>query len=108
LMAPLTATCFLALRRVEAHAACFGAGAFYAAHRDAFVDDDRRVVSFCYYLNDAWAEAAGGCLRVHGEPTIDVAPTMDRFVAFRSAAHVHEVLPTTVARLSLTGWLSRA
>lgn len=110
LMAHLNRTCFLSLRRVECHAACFEPGAFYAAHTDAFRSDDRRVVSWCYYLNDAWADASGGCLRMHGvgQPDVDIAPLMDRLVVFLSAAQVHEVLPTTVQRLSLTGWLSRA
>lgn len=108
LMAHLNSTCFLSLRAVECHAACFAAGAFYAAHRDAFSGDDRRVISYCYYLNDAWTEGAGGCLRLHGAADIDVAPVMDRLVVFLSAHLSHEVLPTTAQRLSLTGWLSRA
>jgi SM-20-related protein len=108
LMAHLNRTCFLSLRRIECHAACYEPGAYYAAHKDAFVDDARRVVSWCYYLNDAWDVPSGGCLRLHGATTIDVAPVMDRLVVFSSAAQSHEVLPTTARRLSMTGWLSRA
>lgn len=103
----LNGTCFLGLRRVECHAACFEPGAFYAAHKDTFSADARRVISYCYYLNDSWTEAAGGCLRLHGAPVVDVAPLLDRLVVFRSAEQLHQVLPTTVRRLSLTGWLSR-
>ena len=108
LMAHLNSTCFLSLRTVECHAACFEAGAFYAAHRDAFSGDDRRVISYCYYLNDGWTEADGGCLRLQGAPDRDVAPLLDRLVVFRSADVVHQVLPTSALRLSLTGWLCRA
>ena len=108
LVAHLNRTCFLALQRVECHAACYDAGAFYAAHTDTIRGDARRVISYCYYLNDAWTPAAGGELRLHGAPDIDVAPVLDRIVLFRSDAQLHEVLPTTERRLSLTGWLSRA
>jgi SM-20-related protein len=103
----LNGTCFLALRRVECHAACFEPGAFYAAHKDTFDGDASRVISYCYYLNDAWLAAEGGCLRLHGATPTDVAPLLDRLVVFRSADLHHEVLPTTARRLSLTGWLSR-
>lgn len=108
LMEHLNGTCFLGLERVECHASCFEAGAFYGAHIDTLQDDDRRVVSFCYYLNDTWTLAAGGCLRMSTDPAVDVAPLLDRLVLFRSAELRHEVLPTAERRLSLTGWLSRA
>lgn len=104
----LNFTCFLSIKRVECHAACFEAGAFYREHIDAFADDASRVISFCYYLNDAWEGAAGGCLRLHGASVVDVEPILDRLVVFRSAGQRHEVLPTYAQRLSLTGWLSRA
>jgi SM-20-related protein len=103
----LNGTCFLALQRVECHAACFEPGAFYGAHKDTFNGDASRVISYCYYLNDTWIEAAGGCRRLHGAAAIDVAPLLDRLVVFRSADLHHEVLPTAVRRLSLTGWMSR-
>lgn len=108
LIAHLNHTCFLALQQVECHAACFEPGAFYGAHKDAFRGGVGRVISYCYYLNDAWSEAAGGCLRVHARAQRDVAPLLDRLVVFRSADLCHEVLPTAARRLSLTGWLSRA
>jgi len=104
----LNGTCFLALRRVECHASCFEPGAFYSAHTDTFRGSDGRVISYCYYLNDAWISAAGGCLRLHGATAIDVAPLLDRLVVFRSADQRHEVMPTSARRLSLTGWLSGA
>jgi SM-20-related protein len=104
----LNGTCFLALRRVECHAACYEPGGFYGAHRDAFRGEAGRVISYCYYLNDAWVEGAGGCLRLHAATAIDVAPVLDRLVVFRSADLLHEVLPTAVRRLSLAGWMSRA
>ena len=103
----LNRTCFLALRSVECHAACYEAGAFYGAHKDTLRHDGRRVISYCYYLNDTWTAEAGGCLRLHGASDVDVAPLLDRLVVFRSADLSHEVMPTFVRRLSLTGWLSR-
>jgi SM-20-related protein len=112
LVVHLNSTCFLALQRIECHAACFEAGEFYREHVDAFAGDAGRAISFCYYLNDAWDVAAGGCLRLHGTSAsdiaaaVDVAPILDRLVVFRSAGQRHEVLPTSVQRLSLTGWLS--
>ncbi len=102
----LNGTCFLGLRRVECHASCFEPGAFYSAHTDAFRGAVGRVISYCYYLNDAWIATSGGCLRLHGAAALDVAPTLDRLVVFRSADQRHEVLPTSTRRLSLTGWLS--
>lgn len=104
----LNRTCFLSVQSVECHAACFEPGAFYTVHKDTFSRDASRVISYCYYLNDTWDERAGGCLRLHGPPDVEVAPVLDRLVLFRSADVAHEVLPTTVRRLSLTGWLSRA
>lgn len=103
----LNETCFLGLRRIACHAACFEPGAFYQAHKDAFRRDASRVVSVCYYLNEAWTEEAGGCLRIHADPVVDVPPLFDRLVLFRSADVLHQVMPSTVRRLSLTGWLSR-
>jgi len=104
----LNGTCFLALQRLECHAACFEPGAFYSAHTDAFHGQVGRVISYCYYLNDAWVAAAGGCLRLHAATVLDVAPLLDRLVVFHSADLRHEVLPTAARRLSLTGWMSRA
>ena len=104
----LNRTCFLGIERVECHAACFDAGAFYGEHLDTLRHDDRRMLSYCYYLNDTWTEAAGGCLRMAGSPPRDVAPLLDRLVVFRSDTVRHEVLPTMERRFSLTGWLSRA
>lgn len=106
----LNDTCFLALRRVECHASCFEPGAFYGAHMDTFRGGAGRVISYCYYLNDAWVSASGGCLRLYGATAMatDVAPLLDRLVVFRSADQRHEVLPTRAQRLSLTGWLSGA
>jgi SM-20-related protein len=82
-------------------------GDFYRAHVDALHNDARRMVSYVYYLNDAWTPAAGGCLRLHGKSDRDVAPILDRLVVFLSATQSHEVLITTERRLSITGWLSR-
>lgn len=98
-------SCFLALHHLEVHAACYEPGTRYAAHKDTFVDDARRVISACYYVNDEWRADDGGCLRLHTDPPLDVEPRADRLVLFRSATMLHEVLRVHRRRCSLTGWM---
>lgn len=100
---------FLGLHDTENHFASYPAGAFYARHRDCFQDSNRRVLSTVLYLNAAWLPAHGGQLRIHCEDgPHDIAPLANRFVMFLSADMLHEVMPTTTERLSLTGWFRRA
>ena len=106
LQSRLNSSCFLSLAELECHAACYQAGASYAAHTDAFATDSRRVISFCHYLNEDWQEQDGGCLRLHGDSTVDVAPLSGRLVLFQSRTMLHEVLPVARQRFSLTGWMS--
>jgi len=98
----------LGLVELDAHYALYPPGARYARHRDRFRDDDRRTLSCVLYLNEGWAADDGGALRLytsHGER--DVLPSAGTFVAFRSEAFEHEVLPARQARLSITGWWLR-
>jgi SM-20-related protein len=84
-----------------------GGGARYARHRDAFREavGPRRRVTAIVYLNPDWTEAAGGLLRLHlPDRPLDVAPLLDRLVAFRSEAVEHEVLPTLAPRWAVTAW----
>jgi len=99
----------LGLFELELHYAIYPPGAGYAAHRDRFRDDDARVVSCVLYLNEGWRMEDGGALRLHlrGGGTHDVLPVTGTLVAFLSGRFVHEVLPATRERISVTGWLRR-
>lgn len=99
---------FLGLEESENHFALYPEGAFYQKHVDRFQHSDSRVISSVLYLNPAWQTEHGGELRLHLKDSHeDIAPIANRFVLFISAQIVHEVLPTTVERLSLTGWFRR-
>ena len=99
---------FLGLDNLECHFAIYAPGAFYQAHLDRFRDNNRRTISTVLYLNPDWLPQHAGELRLHVDgQTIDIAPVANRLVCFLSADILHEVLPTTHERLSLTGWFRR-
>jgi SM-20-related protein len=101
---------YLGLFDYECHYACYQPGQFYRRHRDTFADSgkpQRRVLSTVCYLNDHWQPADGGELVVFDDDEHELAritPTPGTLVIFSSTSFPHEVLPTTVARYSLTGW----
>ena len=99
---------FLGLEECENHFALYPAGAFYQKHIDRFQRSDSRVISSVLYLNPAWEPEHGGELRLHFPNRYeDIEPVANRLVLFISAQILHEVLPTTVERLSLAGWFRR-
>jgi SM-20-related protein len=99
---------FLGLQTCENHFAFYPEGAFYRKHLDCFKRSNSRVISSILYLNPAWQPKHGGELRLHfGDRYEDIEPIANRFVLFISSQIEHEVRPTTVERLSLTGWFSR-
>jgi SM-20-related protein len=103
---------FLGVIGLEAHYACYGAGAGYARHLDRFRDDDARAISLVLYLNDAWRDEQGGELRLFAneaarEPALVVAPRGGTLVAMRSDTIAHEVLPARRERWSVAAWLRR-
>jgi len=106
---------FLGLDEYESHFAFYPPGASYKQHRDRFRDDDTRVVSVIVYLNADWQPQHGGALRLHlddahamgGTSVRDILPVANRIAVFLSADILHEVLPATRERLSLTGWFRR-
>ncbi|MBS7662860.1 2OG-Fe(II) oxygenase [Pseudomonas lalucatii] len=100
---------FLGLEDYESHFALYPPGAFYQKHLDRFRDDDRRAVSVVLYLNPDWQPEHGGALRLYlaDGSTRDIPPRAGSLVAFLSAEMLHEVLPTSRERLSLTGWFRR-
>ncbi len=108
----LNETLYLGARSTELHFARYAPGAFYVKHRDRFRDNDARVVSMVFYLNETWATDAGGELVIYdddaeGTRLACVSPRSGTMVCFLSDRFPHEVLPATRERLSLTGWLSR-
>ena len=102
----------LGLFDLEAHFARYPAGARYQKHLDVFRQDSRRALSVICYLNPDWRETDGGQLRIYlGEngdgPCADIRPEGGTLACFLSHRFVHEVLPATRQRLSLTGWFRR-
>jgi SM-20-related protein len=103
---------FLGAQDAELHFARYAPGAFYRTHRDRFRDDDARVVSLVFYLNDDWPDDAGGELMLYadddsGRIVARVPPHAGTMVCFLSDRFPHEVLPASRERYSLTGWLRR-
>lgn len=100
---------FLGLEDFECHFALYPPGAFYKRHLDRFRDDDRRMVSAVFYLNEGWQPEDGGQLRMFLQDGVehDVQPVAGSLVVFLSGEVPHEVLPAGRERLSLTGWFRR-
>lgn len=100
----------------DAHLTRYPAGTFYRAHVDAADDGSRRLLSAICYLNEDWAPAHGGRLRIARSPdstpraqdAIVLPPAGGSLVLFTSRDVEHEVEETFVERLSLTGWYLRA
>lgn len=105
----LNQTLYLGLDDYESHFSFYAPGASYSKHVDRFHSDDARTVSIVIYLNDHWQTEQGGALRLHPLdcPTQDISPMACRMVVFLSAEMLHEVLPATRDRMSLTGWFRR-
>ncbi|MBS1789554.1 MAG: 2OG-Fe(II) oxygenase [Acidobacteria bacterium] len=99
---------FLSLFTYEAHFAVYPVGAFYQKHLDRFSNSDERTISTTFYLNENWRKEYGGQLRLYlPNDFVDVLPTAGTCVLFRSDSFLHEVLPATEMRFSLTGWFRR-
>lgn len=97
---------YLGIKDVEAHFACYNAGEFYALHRDNPQGKNGRMISSVYYLHQTWQDDFGGQLRLqdkHGAWHI-IQPQPNRIALFQSDL-LHEVLPATQQRLSITAWL---
>ena len=112
LQVALNRALFLGLFSYETHVAVYPPGAFYRRHLDAFHGGGTgRTLSCVLYLNDGWADADGGHLRLYldgerSEPYVDVRPEAGTLVTFLSERFEHEVLPATRERASVTGWFS--
>jgi SM-20-related protein len=105
----LNETCYTGITSYEFHYALYEKGSFYKRHLDRFRNDDSRLFSMITYLNADWKEGDGGELSIfhtNGQ-TQNISPTNGKSVFFRSDELEHEVLMTTVPRISITGWLRR-
>ena len=101
----LNRTCFAGIRSYEFQYAVYEAGSYYKKHIDQFKNDDRRQFSMVFYLSECWKEGDGGELLIYsGDAVTEVQPIPGRVVFFKSELP-HEVLPTNIMRLSLTGWM---
>jgi SM-20-related protein len=100
---------FLPLNDFEAHFAFYPKNSFYLKHYDQFRGSNNRLISVVLYLNTKWEEEDNGKLRIYlpsnKDEFLDFAPLPGRLAIFRSDTVLHEVLPTTVPRYSLTGWM---
>jgi SM-20-related protein len=97
---------YLGLLDLEIHYAWYPPGAAYARHVDQPQGRSARRVSLALYLNERRSPADGGALRIQGDDGRfrDIEPVGGRLVLFLSESREHQVLPTQVPRLSLTGW----
>jgi SM-20-related protein len=98
-------TCFAGIREYEFHYALYETGSFYRKHVDRFRNDDRRKYSLVSYLTENWQPGDGGELLMYTDGEVhSIEPMPGRLVLFSSDLP-HEVLPTRIRRLSLTGWM---
>ncbi len=97
----------LGLVECESHYAVYRPGAVYARHLDRLRNDDARVLSAVFYLNEGWQDGDGGALRLHlGDGSShDIFPRAGNLALFLSARFEHEVLPATRDRMSIACWL---
>ena len=108
LMESLNEQAWLGLRSFDLQLAHYAPGSRYARHRDAFPGQDNRRITAIVYLNPGWEPAHGGQLRLHLQPPLDLEPTLDRLIVFRSEVVEHEVLEARAERWALTAWYSAA
>ena len=103
----LSRSLMLGLVDSESHYAVYQPGTGYARHLDRLRDNDGRVVSAVFYLNDAWQESEGGALRRHmaDHSHRDIYPHTGTLLLFLSAQFEHEVLPATRDRMSIACWM---
>jgi SM-20-related protein len=100
---------FLGLFELESHFAIYPPGAGYQKHLDQFIGKEERKISCILYLNEGWHHEDGGQLRMYLDKKderrfMDINPQAGTLVVFLSSDFLHEVLPATRERISLTGW----
>ena len=98
---------YIGLKDLESHYAFYPKGKWYLKHRDRFKKNPHRVISVVLYLNENWVESNGGNLIIYDDNLKElknVAPIINRLAVFKSEM-IHEVLPCTTSRYSITTWL---
>lgn len=104
----LNYSCFAGIQNYEFHFTKYPPNTFYKKHLDVFVQDDARMFSVIFYLNDHWCKEDGGELVVYAkDKNLNIEPIANRLVFFDSKKFEHEVLKTTKNRYSLTGWFKK-
>jgi len=103
----LSRNLLLGLVDSESHYAVYQPGTGYARHLDCLRNNNARVVSAVFYLNDAWQETEGGALRLYlaDQSHRDIYPHAGTLLLFLSADFEHEVLPATRDRMSIACWM---
>ncbi|MFL9860315.1 2OG-Fe(II) oxygenase [Paraburkholderia madseniana] len=98
---------FLGLVDSESHYAVYRPGAGYARHLDCLRNNDSRVISAVFYLNEGWRDTEGGALRLYlaDQSHHDIFPRAGTLLLFLSAQFEHEVLPATRDRMSIACWM---
>ncbi|MDR5773083.1 MULTISPECIES: 2OG-Fe(II) oxygenase [unclassified Caballeronia] len=98
---------FLGLVDSESHYAVYRPGTGYTRHLDCLRNNDSRVISAVFYLNEAWQDVEGGALRLYlaDQTHHDVFPRAGTLLLFLSAQFEHEVLPATRDRMSIACWM---
>lgn len=103
---------FLGIRDYEAHFSFYPPGFGYEKHLDRFRDQDTRVISTVFYLNENWAANEGGELAlfdpVGAQETGRILPEGGTLVCFDSASVWHQVCPASRPRWSIAGWFLRS
>jgi SM-20-related protein len=108
----LNRTLYLGLYEMESHFAIYPAGSVYHKHSDQFKGNQERQISCILYLNQDWRTQDGGALRLYLNGASeadyrDIIPHGGTLVTFLSGEFLHEVLPASRERISLTGWLRK-
>lgn len=100
---------FLGLFELEIHFALYAPNSYYKRHLDQHKNQDTRVITLIFYLNDNWNEEDGGQLKLYleNEQSILIPPNSGTIVCFISADFEHEVLPAKRERASMTGWFRK-
>lgn len=102
----LNNNCYTGIKEYEFHYTIYEQGTFYKKHIDQFQNNSNRAFSIVSYLNTDWVESDGGQLCIHHQHNEQlISPANGKTVFFKSNEIEHEVMPTQVNRLSITGWL---
>ena len=98
---------YIGIKDLESHYAYYPKGKGYLKHRDRFKKNPHRVISIVLYLNESWKPNDGGELVLYDDKLqeiIKIPPVFNRVAVFKSEM-IHEVLPCSTSRFSITTWL---